>query len=220
MAIALSRLISVLFHPLLILIYVFGLAMLGNPYSFHFTRLEDKVLLLMFAFFTGLFIPLVAILMMRALGLIPDLRLMDKRDRIFPFIATGIFYLWMIRNLWQNPDVPEILRGGVLGLVIALFLAFFINNFEHLSIHAVGMGNLFTFICVLALFYGLETLNIYFSDGVLTADWLIVIAVIAAVAGAVGSARLVLSRHNLGEIFLGYVIGIVSQVLAFYIMNR
>lgn len=220
MAIAFSRLFSIVFHPLLILLYVFGLAMLANPFSFHFTRVEDKVLLMMFAFFTGLFIPLVAILMMRALGLLPDLQLMDKRDRIFPFIATGIFYLWLMRNLWQNSDVPDVLKGGVLGLVIALFVAFFVNNFERLSIHAVGVGALFSFTAILGLFYGLNTLSVFISGGQFSADWVLVIGVVGLIAGAVGSSRLILGKHRLDEVILGYVIGIVSQLLAFYIMNR
>ena len=205
---------------MLIVMYIFAFALVANPFVFGFSRVEEKVLLMLFAFFTGLLIPLVAILMMRALNLLKDLQLEDRRDRIFPFIATGIFYLWMIRNLWQNPDVPMLLKASVLGLVIALFVSFFINNFEKLSVHAVGMGNLFAVVMVQSLFYSEGPFEFYFGKVIWSVDPVWFLAITVFVAGAVGSARLYLGKHRPDELFLGYVVGIASQFLAFYIMNR
>jgi len=215
-----AKLVSAVFHPMLIVLYVVGFSLVANPYLFGLGRLEDKVLLLLFTFFTGLFIPGIAILMMRAVQLLPDLKLADKRDRIFPFIATGIFYLWMIRNIWSNPDVPLVLKAGVLGLVISLFLSFFVNNFEKLSVHAVGAGALLSFVVIQVCFFSFDTLQIRISDGIWSIDRFVPIALAALVAGCVGSARLFLKKHRPHELWLGYFVGITGQMLAFYFMNR
>ena len=214
-----SRILSLVFHPLLILLYIFLFGVATNPYFFGFQEFSDKVILFLFVFFTGFFIPLISILMMRALNLIPDLTMEGKKERIFPYIATGIFYLWLLINIWSNPDIPVMIRGGVLGLVIALFLSFFINNFERLSAHAAGMGNLLAFVLIAGLFFSLEQFSIGFNGSSIELDWVLVFALVFIISGAVGTARLLLKKHNISELIPGYFIGFMSQWIAFFILN-
>lgn len=213
------RSLSYVFHPFLILLYLVPLSIAANPFLFGYGQTEPRVLIFLFVFFTGIFIPLIAILMMRALNLIPDLRFSDKKDRIFAFIATGIFYLWLIRNLWSNPDVPLVLKGGVLGVVIALFLSFFVNNFDRISVHSVGAGNLFGFILIAGSFFSLGTVTIPFGEMFLELGWIWLVGLGAIIAGGLGTARLFLKKHTLREVLTGYFIGFSSQWISFFILN-
>lgn len=220
MAIFISRILSLLFHPMLILLYIFLFGIATNPFFFGFHGFSDKVVLMLFVFFTGFFIPLLSILMMRALNLIPDLSMREKRQRIFPYIATGIFYLWLLINVWNNPDIPVMLRGGVLGVVIALFLSFFINNFERLSAHAAGMGSLSGFVLIAGVFFSLEQFSVTIRSSTIAMDWVVVFALVFLMSGAVGTARLILKKHQINELIPGYFVGFMSQWIAFFILNR
>lgn len=215
-----SKLISLVFHPLLTIIYAFALTLAANPYAFGYNSFQEKTLLLLFVFFTAIFIPLIAIFMMLALKLIPDLNLRDKRDRIFPFIATGIFYLWLIVNIWSNPAIPPVVLSMCLGLVISLFLGFFINNFEKISVHTLSAGNIVAIVLITAGFFADGPFKIPFRNGTLSMDWTLLIALSILLAAAIGSARIFLKNYRYDQITTGYFVGFACQWIAFFIMNR
>ena len=127
--------ISWITHPLLAITYIYILLLLINPFDFGFTKWSDPgaVILFIRIFLTTFFIPAFAVLMLTFIGLAKSIELPEKEDRIAPYIISGIFYLWMFRNLLDNPDVPSSFSRAILGASIGLFLAFFINIFDKIS---------------------------------------------------------------------------------------
>ena len=139
---SLAHIASFVFHPLFILTYGLILLMLINPYIFLVQDPRDKGLIVISTFLLSAFFPLVAIFMMKSLGLISSFKMEDRMERIGPLVATSIFYLWLFLNIKDNPGIPGAFSFFVLGSTIALFLSFFLNIFQKISLHAVGMGGL------------------------------------------------------------------------------
>ena len=121
-----AQIISVIFHPLLVLTYMLVLLLLVNPYLFGVNNLSDKESLkfVITVFFTSFLIPAFAIFMMWRLKLISSIQMRDKQDRTGPFIATGIFYLWVLRSVMADSNIPTAFLIAVLGTTIGLFACF------------------------------------------------------------------------------------------------
>lgn len=208
-----SSIISYLFHPLLMLTYILVLILFANPFLFgirHFS--EGGKLILLTLLYTYLY-PAFAVLMMKALGMIDSLEMKTKNERIGPFLATGIFYLWFFRNIYSDPNMPIAFIAAVLGATIGLFIAFFINIFYKISLHAVGVGGLIgvSFITISYFSYGIMPID---KLGLIQISTYYLLFATILISGAVGTARLVLKAHRPQEIYFGYLLGFATQLLS------
>ncbi|MEN0005976.1 MAG: hypothetical protein AAF798_17630 [Bacteroidota bacterium] len=214
---ATAQLFSVLFHPLLIPTYMLVLLLIINPYLFGVHGLGEQLsqLLLIRIFFSTFLIPAIAIAMLKFLGLIESFEMRDKQERIGPYIITGIFYLWMVRNFIENPQIPTAYTSFVLGATIALFLAFFINIFSKISAHAVGMGGLLGMIVITMLFFSHDTFALTsVLTGTIQLNMNIILMLAILLAGIVGSARLILEAHHPQDLYGGFLVGFATQFIA------
>ncbi|MCS6818327.1 MAG: hypothetical protein NZ522_00145, partial [Chitinophagales bacterium] len=123
------------------------------------------------------------------------------------FIATATFYLWAYRMFKPGYShfqfANELIAYMLLGATLSVFLAFIINIFSKVSLHAVGVGN----------YFALSVLLATVSD--INLSLLVVGAVL--LAGVVGTARLILRAHALHEVYTGYMIGFTGLYLGFYV---
>ena len=215
----LAQLISLVFHPLLILTYMLIVLLLAEPFLFGLNSIgqsKGKILILRI-FLSTFFIPAVSMVMLRLLGMIDSLEMKDKSERIGPYIITGIFYLWMFRNFLSNPEIPPAYTSFVLGATIGLFIAFFINLFSKISAHAVGMGGLIAMVLITMLRYhhGPFTVDLAFL-GVLQLNMSIVLMLVIILAGLVGTSRLLLKAHEPQDVYGGFLVGFFAQFVALY----
>lgn len=213
-----SKLVSYLFHPIFILFYVFLLMILVNPYQFSIQNQQDKGILIITVFISSVFFPLISILIMRGLGLVKSFEMKDKMERIGPFIATGIFYLWLFTNIKGNDDVPHAFTVIVLGTVIGLFIGFALNTVSKVSLHSIGMGGLIGSLLLVKFKFGYEYFTVdllRFGAYLVNVNTLLLVGFI--IAGLVGTSRLVLKAHNEQDVYGGYVIGLFAQLLAIII---
>jgi hypothetical protein len=153
--------------------------------------------------------------MLTFIGLAKSIELPEKEDRIAPYIITGIFYLWMFRNLLDNPDVPSSFSRAILGASIGLFLAFFINIFDKISAHTVGIGGILGFILVF-LFQHKEAELLFqgLNDAIYLIPLPLIFLFFVLIAGLVGSSRLYLKAHQPMQVYGGFIIGIIAQFIA------
>lgn len=210
-----AHIISIIFHPLFMLTYMVVILLLVNPYLFGAYQLSERSLLIIQIFLTSAFIPLVAVFMMRMLGLVKSIQMEDKYDRIGPYICTGTFYLWLYVNFVNNSSIPQAYNIFLLGATIALFMAFFINNFTKISLHTVGAGGLLGMMVLTKLFFSYDSFNINLEAGksIQIETSTLLMAVIILV-GMIGTARLILNAHNPRQVYLGFVVGFGAQFLA------
>ncbi len=215
---AFARLASFLFHPLLILTYTLVFLLAVNPYLFGVNHLSDpsSKLLLLRVFLSSCFIPGVAILMLRFTGLLRSLEMPSPQDRIGPFVITGMFYLWLFRNFLDNGQIPPLFSSFTLGATVTLFLAFLVNIFSKISVHAAGMGGLLGVIVLTLTLYPNYAFTPILPSGSLPFSLSMhgILLSVIVLAGLVGSARLLLRPHEPMDLWGGYLMGFIGQFIA------
>ncbi len=214
----LARGVSLIFHPLLIPTYMLILLLLINPYLFGINSITERVgqetLLLVFLY--TFFLPAVCILVMHFSGMIGSLEMPDKSDRIGPYILTGLLYLWVFYNFYSSGQVPTVFTAFMLGIVIALFLAFFVNIFSKISAHAVGVGGLVAMVFITLLRFSYPSFSLDLGSlGVYSVSVGLVFLAAILIAGLVGTARLLLKAHDPIDLYGGYLVGFTAQMVAY-----
>ena len=212
----LANLISVLLHPLFVIGYVMLFLMWANPYLFGFSGDKAEGLVVISIVSISVLFPMISILMMKALGLISTLEMKDKNERIGPLIVTGLFYMWLYVNIRNNDSIPAALSFFVLGCTISVFLALMINSFTKISLHTIAAGGLATGMMYILFHFTYGHLDV--AIPVLQTQFRmsdrLILMIIMFTAGAVGASRLYLKAHKENEIYGGYVVGILSQLIA------
>lgn len=212
-----AHIISFVMHPLFIVGYVLIFLMLANPYIFGFSGPKSQGLVIISIFTISVMFPLIAIVMMKALGLISSLEMPDKKERIGPLIITGLFYMWLYVNVRNNDNIPSALSFFILGSTIAVFMALTINSFTKISLHSIAAGGFLTgmFFIVFNWSYGYVDIPLPF----LSREWRwsdrMVMIIVFLLSGAIGTARLYLKAHKPDEIYGGYIVGILAQMIAY-----
>ncbi len=214
-----AQFISVIFHPLLVLTYMLLLLLAANPYLFGFNNLAEGHKTILVVFLSTFLLPAFSVMLMKWLGMIQSLQMRDKSERIGPYIATGVFYLWTFKSLYANTDIPIAFTAAVLGATMALFASFFINIFQKISAHAVGMGGLtaLAFLTVVWFGYGTFSLTALGDSGAQTTTEVAFMTVIF-LSGIVGTARLLLGAHQPKDLYAGFLLGFATQIIAIKIL--
>ena len=198
-----ARVISVLFHPLFIPVYISWFLIYQNPFFPGINNDEKGLLLLRFFIMYSMF-PMVTILLVKGLGFVQSVYLKTQKDRIIPYVACGVYYFWMWYVLRNQPQLPKQMTLVALAIFLASSGGLIANSYFKVSMHSIAVGVLITFM----LLFGFDTAV---SSG-------IYISIAFLIAGIVCTARLVNSDHNPFEVYAGLFIGILAQLLANYII--
>ncbi len=215
---AIANIVSVVFHPLFLPTYVLILLMVIDPYPFGFFDMGNKNagLLIIRVFFSTFLIPGMAIFMMKMLGLISSFEMKNKQERIVPYIVSGIFFLWIFKTLVDYPKIHPLFVSFLLGATISLFLAFFINLFSKISIHTVGIGGVLGLLLLMMMFTNYPPFVFNFGViGIYQVNMLALFLIGILIAGLVGTVRLYLDAHNSADLWGGYLVGFIGQLMAF-----
>ena len=210
--------LSVIFHPLLVPSYMLFLLLLINPYLFGVSSVRDEParLILLLVFLYTFFIPAVTVMVMYFLGMIKNINAPDREERIGPYLVTGMLYLWVYYNFYKTGQLPPAYVSFLLGVVIALFISFFINIFSKISIHTVGMGGLLAMTVISFGWFSYGSFDLPVRDmGVVTISMYNLILTVIVLAGLVGTARLILKAHESSDVYGGYLVGFIAQFIAF-----
>jgi hypothetical protein len=83
-------------------------------------------------------------------------------------------------------------------------------------LHTTGVGGLVVGILLIKHYFSYEHFTLELGSlGSYLVNTDILVFLSLLFAGLVGTARLLLKAHSLGEVCLGYLIGILSQLIAF-----
>jgi len=201
---------------MLVLTYALLILMLINPYAFgvHSPTDSKAVLLILYVFTTSALIPAVGVAVMKPLGFVKNLESPEQLERTGPYIITGVFYLWLYKNLSTGGQAPPLYLVCILGATIGLFVAFVINIFTKISAHATGMGGMVGMLMLTAWEWQDATLGIPAPGGTFQISLTVATVAMVLVAGCVGTARLVLKAHVPRDLWQGYLVGFVSVWIA------
>ena len=200
--------------------YMLILLLLVNPYQFGVYSIAAQGKLLLLVFLSTFAMPAFALFLMRSLNMVSSVSLEDRHERIGPYIITGVFYLWMFVSFKNNQAIPSALTIATLGATIALFIAFFFNNFTKISAHAVGMGGLIGLAAINSMFLSFDTftLNTWLLGSLeISSNFVVVLVII--LAGLVCTSRLLLKAHTQWQVYGGLVAGFVAQFIAYWYLQ-
>jgi len=201
----LAQLVSYVFHPLFVPILVVWLILYQHPINYLLTDAPIRLRLIAMTFINTVFLPGFVIFLLWRLKFIPNMYLELRNDRIIPLNVVLIFYFWAFyvgRNL---EAIPLAMQQWLLGVFLASCAAMFSNIFFKISLHTIAAGGA-------VMFFVLRMK----ADAYWPMWWL---APVVLVAGMVGSARLLRSAHEPGEIYAGYLVGALCQLAAILIIH-
>jgi hypothetical protein len=202
---AIAKFISFVFHPLFIPLYLVYFIL--KIRSYQFAGIDDwgKLTRLLQVFVNCTFLPLVSVLLLKALRFIDSIFLRTQKDRIIPYIISMIFYFWNWYAFKNNHEVKDIVSMSM-AIFNASVFGFLLNIRMKVSMHAIAMGVMTTFIALVA-----------YTDSVNLSLYL---AIAVLISGIVCTSRLIVSDHSPKEIYFGFLIGIFSQLAAHYFVNQ
>lgn len=199
-----AKIISYIFHPLFVPTYIFLWMYRRFPYTFVGLDGKDLNMRIIGLFMTTAFFPAFTVFLLWKLKFIQGIHLRTQKERIIPYIATMIYYWWMWYLSRGFTDQASALKFFYFGIFIATVPALIWNNFVKVSMHAMGAAGAVTAIILTCFLYH----TTYGLD----------IAVATLLAGIVCTARMALSEHSIFEINSGILIGVVSQLIAYWVM--
>lgn len=196
----LAKLISYIFHPCFVPVYVVLFLVYEHPNMFVGFSSKNKILVVAQAFMMFSFFPIVTTLLLKALKFIDSIHLHTQKDRIIPLIASMTWYFW-IWHVWRNlPDYPKELVAMALGIFAASIIAMLCNIKFKISLHAIGVGTMVTFLVTIALQQSLH--------------FAVYLSIAFIIAGLVCTARLISGSHNTFEVYSGFLAGVGAQLIA------
>ncbi|MBM1105937.1 hypothetical protein JQC67_07305 [Aurantibacter crassamenti] len=190
------KVISYIFHPLFIPIGGTLAYFLSTP-KFSSPELQSANVLPIFIL--TVIIPIIFYLILLNIGLVSSIFIPSIKERIYPIAINIVLLLTIVLKVIPNNYIAE-LYYFFIGLIIASLTAllFVIMKFK-VSMHLIGMGSLLMF---------LICLSIHFEMNITIAISLFTLA-----TGLVTTSRLYLKAHTKPELFIGFFIGLIAQLL-------
>jgi len=200
-----ANIISYVFHPVFMPVILMGVLYLLSPVTFagiDVNRLGQWVFIM--AFLT-VFFPLFTLFLLKKLDFIESIQLKTAKDRIIPLIATMIFYFWANMVFGSIAGVPMLLHLITISAFWGVIVLFMVNIFFKVSMHTAGAGSMLGLLLVIAISSPVNMLLPFFA--------------VLVVAGCIGTSRRVLGAHGTGEIWLGYFIGTLITIAAWFYLK-
>lgn len=187
-----ARIISFLFHPLLIPTYIITLLINQNAFFALIIPFDAKWKIIALVFIITTVSPVVVLFGMYRFRLVQSLQMDRKDERLYPYIATSIFFFLAYYLVWQI-NISPVYYYCLLGASLLAVITLLINTIWKISAHTVSIG------AVLGALVGLQV--------VLHIDFLLYIILSIVIGGLVGFARLRAGTHSQAQIYTGYLAG-------------
>jgi len=189
----LARISSIIFHPLWMPLLIYVIVRVLDPFYITGTPMDYFILLLLFINTAA---PAASILIMMRFGMVSDMQLYQRSERVAPYLLVIFYYgvsWWVL--WWKDPGFPDFVFRFFGGVILSLVSALIINIRWKISMHMIAQGG------VLGSLLAIHPLM---SDRMNLA---ILLAILAG--GLVGASRLLLGAHSHSQVYAGYVLGIV-----------
>ncbi len=189
---SIAHIISTIFQPLLMPTYgvflLFIYTYFGTMYRMQFWYIVTPVIVFSFV------VPAILIFALFQFGLISDLSLKIRKERIYPYIIALISYSAML-IYYARIHMPMWFIMLMAAPVVIMIIAILITLKWKISAHMFGVGGLIG--GAMAVSYFVEHSNPYFM-----------FMGLFIIAGLIGTSRLLLHRHTLNQVIAGFLLGV------------
>lgn len=191
-----SKLISLILHPIFMPLLALHLSLIILP-EINFA-IKNIRLVYLIVFFSTIIFPLIFILILIKLGSVDSLEMKNHKERVLPLFNTTISmfvgYFFLKNILIYCP----ILLAEFLGAIIIISIASIISNFWKISLHMLAIGG------VLGVFISIQILYKTITPFII---------VFLFLSGLLAYARLNEKAHNKAQIYVGFLIGFVVELI-------
>ncbi|UOB19033.1 hypothetical protein [Abyssalbus ytuae] len=193
-----SEFISFLFHPLVMPLSGVIIYFLVSP---KYVSLDIQKRLFFSILILTVFIPIVFFFLLKNVGLIKSLELREIKERKLPLLVYIIINAVIVFKIISKGFSIELhfFFVGIVGTLTSCLMLTFLDF--KVSLHMTGISALTIFVI---------GLSFHFQKNL--TPW---ISILLLAVGAVASARLYLKAHNNAEVWVGFFVGAVTQILAF-----
>lgn len=201
--IRIAKVISAVFTPFSIPFLAFLIL-----FIFSYLRImpiQYKLIVLGIVYCFTILMPMLTIFIFKKINGFTAEDLTDRKKRYVPFIltiASYVFCLLMMHRL----NIPWYMTGIILAALIMMVICVVLNLWWKLSEHMAGSG---------AIVGGLISFSALF--GYNPVWWLCLFILIS---GILGTTRLILSHHNLGEVIGGFAVGLICSLLVLHPLSN
>lgn len=201
----LASFISYVFHPVFMPVLMSVVIWRIQPAEFAGMSRQTLIYRFISLVSTTVFFPLLTVALLKALGFLQSVHMRVSKDRVIPLIATMTFYFWAQQVFSHLPDTPKIINILLLGSFWGVIVLFMASIFFKVSMHTTAAGGAI----------GLMTALLFLSPFNMLPAFLITIII----GGLVGTARLILREHTTFELWVGYAIGLIVQLGAWWYLS-
>lgn len=195
--------ISYILHPLLFSFLGSFMYLYLTPK--HIVKQQEYIILLI-VFVSTYIIPILLLALLKRVKLINDYHLKTIEERKFP-ILFFIMLSFLIGRAMASIEIADLLAFSFFGVAFALSFTYLLFNIKiKTSLHTLGIGGIIGFIMVMSYEYQLNFNSI--------------IAGLFIIAGLIGVSRLGLNAHRPKEVYIGFLLGLVSQFISFQIYQN
>jgi len=190
---------SYFFHPIFIPLFGTLLYLLFNS---DFLTSGSAYLLVFQILIITVFLPMSFFYLLKTFGKVDTIMLSDVNQRKIPLLLQMILTLVLIKQSITVDRFLELYYFFLAGL-ITTFIAFVLLFFKvKSSIHMIGISALTYFVIGLSMH---NQINMMYT-----------IATLFLLTGLIASSRLYMKAHNVYELVIGYLIGMIPQLGFWY----
>ena len=191
----LSKIISVILHPILMPIVTFYTSLKLVP-NIGIAISSYINLIWIILVVSTIILPSLSLLYLKYIGKIESFEMTEHKDRPLPLLITGVWMLIGLRLLDYIPYLAPVLKIELICAIIIVLLASIISRFWKISLHMLGVGGL------VGVVFSFHTLYGGFSE---------VLILFMLISGLVGVARIKQKAHNHNQIYVGFAIGFTAE---------
>jgi len=190
----LARIISVVFHPMLMPLY--GLSIIfSTPTIPGYLPFTVKKILFFIVLINNLLIPLTLMPYLKYRNLISSYLIEERQERITPLIITSFFYCVTSYIIFRF-QIPFFLKSFIFAATFVVIAVTVINFWWKISVHSVAAGALTAIILILSV-----KMNVHL---------ILHLICVILISGLILSSRLRLNYHNPFQVWIGYLIGLAG----------
>ena len=190
-----SRIISGIFNPFII---PFGGFLVLFLFSYlRIMPFQYKLIVLAVVYCFTILMPMLTIFLFQKINGWGIKELSHREKRFIPYILTIMAYVFCLLMMYKL-NLPRYMSGIILATLIAMVICIFINLKWKISEHMTGMGGVVG---------GLIAFSFLFNYNPV---WLLCFFIL--IAGMLGTSRIILKQHTLGQVLSGFVVGVICAV--------
>ncbi len=199
-----AYIISIILHPLLMSSYLFLIIMMLAPALMQPLPLESFWQVLVIIFLVTTVIPAISIGTLRLSNFITDINLVEKKQRVAPFLFVTCFYGITAYMFYTKLNINNLIFIVFTTTTSLLFILTLITNYWKISVHGAGIGGMIGFLIAISSFYPF-------------AHFKLLLAFVVFLSGLVVFSRLHLNAHTPKQVYAGMIFGLIFCFLSIYI---